>query len=216
MSTELEKILLSWPRPFLTDQDLSALMGLDRKTHRYDAVKYALRKNALIHLRRGLYLIDPLFSQKVYDPLEIASVMYGPSYISFETALSYHGWIPEAVYTTTAATAKRSHTFETPKGPLRYWHVPAKGFYLNVERIPTQSSSFLMAEPWKAIADMIYALSKDWSSVEDLSADLRIELETLHTSNKKSLKHLSEYYSNNRVRRVLNRFSEELDEYHDH
>lgn len=211
MSTQLEKILLSWPRSFLTDQDLITFMGPSHNTRRYDAVKYALRKNNLIHLKRGLYLIDPLFSRKPYDPLEVASVMYGPSYISFETALSFHGWIPEAVYTTTAASAKRSCTFETPKGRFRYLHVPAGGFYLNVQRILANSSSILMGEPWKAIADMIFALSKNWQSVEELAEDLRIELETLYTSDKNSLKHIAEYYNNKRVRKLLSKFSEELE-----
>ena len=211
MSTVLEKILLTWPRSFLTDQDLTTLIDHGNNTRRYDAVKYALRKNELIHMRRGLYLIAPMYTDKQYDPFEIAQLIYGPSYISFETALSFHGWIPEAVYTTTVATAKRSRNFETPKGLFRYLHVPKEGFYLNVNRIQKEDSSFLIAEPWKAIADMIFALPKNWESVKDLSLDLRVELETLEESDKSSLKHIAENYKSKRVNKLLSKFAEELD-----
>ena len=43
----------------------------------------------------------------------LAASIYGPSYLSFEFALSWHGLIPEAVYNCTAATfgkKKRRHT----------------------------------------------------------------------------------------------------------
>ena len=37
----------------------------------------------------------------------LAGSIYGPSYISFEYALSYYGMIPEAVYTVTCATFEK-------------------------------------------------------------------------------------------------------------
>ena len=37
----------------------------------------------------------------------LAGSIYGPSYISFEYALSHYGLIPEAVYTVTCATFEK-------------------------------------------------------------------------------------------------------------
>ncbi|MDD3361788.1 MAG: hypothetical protein PHW34_08975 [Hespellia sp.] len=37
----------------------------------------------------------------------LAESIYGPSYLSFEFALSYHGLIPEAVYAFTSATFEK-------------------------------------------------------------------------------------------------------------
>ena len=44
----------------------------------------------------------------------VANRIYQPSYISMETALSYYGLIPEAVYTTTAVSTLKTSTFNTP------------------------------------------------------------------------------------------------------
>ena len=37
----------------------------------------------------------------------LANIIYGPSYLSFDFALSYYGLIPEAVYTFTSATFEK-------------------------------------------------------------------------------------------------------------
>lgn len=46
----------------------------------------------LIPLRRGLYLQD-----RTANPLALAPAIHGPSYVSFESALAWHGLIPERV-----------------------------------------------------------------------------------------------------------------------
>ena len=50
----------------------------------------------------------------------LAGSIYGPSYISFEYALSYYGMIPEAVYTVTCATfeKKKKKKYETIFGGI--------------------------------------------------------------------------------------------------
>jgi hypothetical protein len=40
------------------------------------------------------------------DPLELAQLVHGPGYVSLETALSHHGWIPEGVYAITNVSSK--------------------------------------------------------------------------------------------------------------
>ena len=146
MSTDLEKLLLTWPSPFLTDQELSVAFGRSHKQRRHDAVKYAIRKNRLVPMRRGVYVIPSPYTSKAFDPFMAAQLLLGPSYISFESALSFHGWIPEAVYTTTSASAKRGRVFKTPKGVFRYLHVPETSFYLEVARVSNDAGSFLVAE----------------------------------------------------------------------
>src|SRR5690554_965136 len=70
-----------------------------------------------IKIIRGLYETDP--STPGYL---LAGSIYGPSYLSFEFALAYHGLIPEAVYTFTSATydKKKKKKFETPFGTFTY------------------------------------------------------------------------------------------------
>ena len=54
--------------------------------------------------------------------------MISPSYISFESALSYRGLIPEAVYTTTSACLKRARRFASKVGLFSFTPIPARAF----------------------------------------------------------------------------------------
>lgn len=208
MSTLLDKYLRSWEKPYIQDQDLQAIFARE-DTKRYDAVKYALKKGHLFKIKRGLYLINPSYQKQNYDPFEIAQIIYGPSYISLESALSFHGWIPETVYTTTSVAIRRSKEFRTPIGYFNFSHTPTQYFYNEVSRIES-GSVFFIAEPWKALADCIYVYKKKWNSVRDISLDLRIEPETFEQSNIVSLKKITTHYDSKRVRIVLGNFLREL------
>ena len=61
-----------------------------------------LESGELISLRRGLYA-----SRRDLDPHCLAGPIYGPSYLSFETAMAWHGMIPEAVREIVSATMRR-------------------------------------------------------------------------------------------------------------
>ena len=53
-----------------------------------------INDNRLFPLRRGLYE-----TQRNVNPFYLSGSICSPSYISFETALSYYDMIPETVYT---------------------------------------------------------------------------------------------------------------------
>ena len=209
MATLLENFIYNWQKPYIRDQDLYTLF-LGEESKRYDAVKYALRKGQLKQLRKGLYLIELPRQPQHYDVFELAQVIYGPAYISLETALSFHGWIPEAVYTTTSVTTRRRKVFETPIGCYSYAHTPPKLFYFGVRRIEQKEAIFFIAEPWKALADFIYCYKKSWGSISELCADLRIEPESIQDSDFESLKKIAEIYGSKYVQSVLNKFLMEL------
>lgn len=213
MSTHLENYLANWPKPYIRDQDLQSFF-LRINSRRYDAVKYAIRKGYLVVIRRGLYLIKLPFKKQTFDPFEIAQVIYGPSYISFESALAFHGWIPEAVYTTNSASGRRSKDFDTPIGFYSFKHVPSQYFYDLVNRVQSEESIFLIAEPWKALADYIYVNKKGWPSIQDIYLDMRIEIDTLIESNISSLKKLVTTYNSKRVRTLLGNFLKEITNEH--
>jgi len=109
-----------------------------------------LRAGHLTLLRRGLYAV-----RQDVNPLEWAGVIYGPSYISFETALSWHGLIPERVEAILSATMKRSSEFQNDFGTYRYRQIPAKIYPVGVTRMNEATIPFLIASPTKAICDTI-------------------------------------------------------------
>ena len=202
MDVVFEQFLTDWPLCVLKDVDIATIFP-NEPARRYAAVNRALKKKLLIWLRRGVYVIGKPFQKTLPGTFQLAHTIYGPSYISFESALSYHQWIPEAVYTTTCATSKRASDFETPLGLFSYKHVPNHLCYLGVQRSGSGSEAFLIAHPWKAIADHYYVNNRNWQSLNDIHLDLRIEIEDMREADTTILKSLSEHYKSSKVRNFL-------------
>jgi predicted transcriptional regulator of viral defense system len=209
MNINLSVFLRDWPHTFIHDSDLAYFLGKSDDA-RYGIVKRALKQGSLIRLRKGLYLIADKARQVLPNEFELALQIYGPSVISLESALSFHGWIPEAVYTTTCVTPKRAQEFENKFGVFSYTRVPEQGFYRGVDRIAAGTSVAFIAAPWKALADFIYTRHKTWRNLQELEADLRIDHEAFLSGDKALLQELCEYYSSPRVRKILKRFLIEI------
>lgn len=109
-----------------------------------------LEAGDLILLRRGLYA-----GRRDLDPLALAGPIYGPSYVSFETALSWHGMIPEGVTAVLSATPRRPAEFANAFGNFRYLTVPRAAYPVGITRVEAGGIPFLIASPTKALADRI-------------------------------------------------------------
>lgn len=103
---------------------------------------------------RGLYETDP--NVEGY----LLSVLYSPSYLSFEYALSRHGLIPEAVFAYTCATIgkRRTKEYHTPFGVYLYQDVPGKVFSKGVEMKTEGDYVYWIATPEKAMCDQLYSI----------------------------------------------------------
>ncbi len=231
MGKNIRDLVKEWPKCFIQDADLAMFLMDKTNDARYSMVKRALKQGLLIRIRRGLYLIGSKAKQLLPDEFELALLIYGPSFISLESALSYHGWIPEMVYTMTSVSTKRAKEFKTPIGIFSYKCVPVEKFYTGVDRMKAKNGIFFVATPWRALADFIYTRRKsptlliqsslklrrskqlrrtEWKNLSELEADLRIDRETLINSDKKMLKLLAESYPSRRVRENLKRFLKEI------
>lgn len=132
-----------------------------------------LETGELISLRRGLYA-----SRRNLDPLCLAGSIYGPSYISFETALSWHGMIPEGVTEVLSATIKRAASFENDFGRFQYQPIPKTVYPVGILRVTESDLPFLIASPTKALIDRI-AREAGFRSMADVARwleGMRIEL----------------------------------------
>ncbi len=116
----------------------------------------------LFQLRRGLYA-----TRRDIHPYCLAASIYGPSYVSFETALAFHGLIPEAVSEIASVTIKRAKEYENAFGRYRYRNVPRKVYAIGIERITEGGIPFLIASPTKAVCDRI-ALEPRMRSMSDV------------------------------------------------
>lgn len=202
MASKFNQLTRLLQKPLFTDEQARLLLG-GSKDSRYGILKRAIATGDLIHLRRGLYLLAPQLSRQPAHPFEIAQQIYGPSYVSLESALSYHQLIPETVHTVTSSTIKRAKAFETKVGTFSYSSFPNHNFYLEVKRVTQGDSIFFVASPWKAICDYVYTYKKEWEGLAPLTTSLRIEPEDLAKLSKASMTALSQYYNNRRVTRFL-------------
>jgi len=170
---------------------------------RHGLIKRALANGEVLQIRRGLYCLAPRFQKKPVSVYAVAQRVYGPSYVSMETALSAHGWIPEAVYACTCASYGNGKEFDTPLGVFSYRRVPQRTFYTEVERrVDSHGNVFFMASPVKALADYVYVHRLDWE-IEDVSTSLRIKPEDFATATSERLNKLKGNYMSGRVKRFL-------------
>lgn len=170
------------------------------KDYRYPANKLArmVSQGDIFPVVRGLYVTD----QHMPGYLLAASI-YGPSYLSFDYALSYWHLIPEAAYVYTCATfdKKKKKQFHTAFGLFTYRDVPKAAYPLGIQIVKEGDSSFLIADPEKALCDKLYTLSP----VANLGAfeallfdDLRLERGTFgHLDTEKLLYYAAHYRTGN-------------------
>ncbi|MFB3891726.1 MAG: hypothetical protein ACE15C_06855 [Phycisphaerae bacterium] len=177
----------------------------------FSLVKRALASGEIVHVRRGLYCLSAKYLPDKIDPLVLAQRVYGPSYISLETALSYHGWIPEAVYAVTSVSLDRSREFDTPLGHFGFTRVPQETFYAEVSRVEkTPGNSFLLASPLKTLADYVYVHKLDWRSARPVVEGLRVEEGLLAEIKANAFDVLLANYTSLRVRRFLKGLRKDL------
>lgn len=142
----------------------------------FDVSKYAVqwfikthtKEGLFIKLRSGLYMVADYPANNYL----IANRLYMPSYISFDTALSFHGVIPETVYTVTSATTRGTREFKV--GNIRFvYHKLRKEIYTGYKLIEYLDSTNLIAEPEKALADYLYFVTLGRRSLEYERLDLK-------------------------------------------
>ncbi|MDE0559318.1 hypothetical protein OU792_04920 [Algoriphagus sp. NF] len=164
----------------------SAILPLLRDYRRpYDKINYWVKSGDLVQIKKGLYVLGKRISDLVPHPFLLANQLYGPSYISLESALSFHGLIPERVYQTSSVTTRPSKTFQTDLGVFDYIHVKPSYFSLGLSNLGNPKSGFfIIAKPEKAIWDKIVFTSgilfrSKIDVARFLEDDLRINLSDL-------------------------------------
>jgi predicted transcriptional regulator of viral defense system len=161
-------------------------------------IQALLKSKGLIRVKKGLYVFGYKAARGPYSKEVLANLIYGPSAISLEYALSFYGLIPERVEEVTCVTPKRNKQFQTPIGSFGY-------HYLRLDRYPigiTQQTlmgdrKILIATKEKALCDMLclkcHSLKKEFNLKQYLFEDLRIE-EDFRVNFNKALLELIEYH----------------------
>lgn len=115
-----------------------------------------VRKEELVRIKRGLYCMGSKYRIQEPNPISVANVLYSPSYVSFEFAMSYYGMIPERVDEITSATLKHPKLYTTPIGRYSYRKIYENAYAIGVDWHYNEiDGGRLIATPEKALCDTI-------------------------------------------------------------
>jgi predicted transcriptional regulator of viral defense system len=188
----VETLLRSSKTVFST-KDIALLWGEKAKNNVRVRLNSYAKKGILIRVRRGIYAKD-----KNYDRLEVATRIYTPSYVSFETVLTraginfqYYGNIFVASYVTREIEADGQ----------KISFIRMKDFVLTDTTGIEHKNDMAIATAERAFLDRIY-VSKDYhfDHLDILDWDKVFQILPIYRNermNKKVQKYF-EYYKNNK------------------
>lgn len=185
---------------YIESHHLKPLLG--DYTNPDDLISRMVKSGALIRLKNGFFLIKEKIEGTSVPYEQVANLLYGPSYISFEWALSYYQMIPEGVYVVTSASASRAKMFKTPVGTFEYVALSHQRYAIGIDQKENEAGRFLIATPEKALADSVHLRSKHLEGTDllvDLIEGRRMEIDVLKNLNKKHLQEISENYRSRTV-----------------
>ena len=133
-----------------------------------------VRKGRLLRLRRGLYALPEDRANQPMSAEVASSLLYFPSYLSLESALSRYELIPERVTEWTSVTTRKTMRFTNKLGRFSYSHVAPKRFF-GFDRLEHEKEIFHMAWPEKALLDWIYLDDRKVSGAKDYIDILRLQ-----------------------------------------
>lgn len=165
----------------------------------YGKIRRLTKDEELHVISKGLYTDDPEISG-----LYVANAIYGPSYLSFNTALSYWGLIPEGVYSFTSATTRKlkKKTYSNHLGTFTYRDVPPTAYPYGIKIINNEEYPFMIASKEKALCDKLYELPriKNQKELKDiLFDDMRIDEDIFNTLNRDDIYFLADKYHSTNV-----------------
>ena len=183
---EYLEVLLRSPKTIFSNKDVALLWNENDNLIVADRLKRYVRVGKLIRLRRGFYAKD-----KNYDPLELATRIYTPSYISFETILTRAGINFQKYDSIFVASYV---TREIKVGGQNISYIRMKDYVLSNTTGVEQNGNVAMATKERAFLDRIY-ISKDYhfDNLSVLDWDKVFEILPIY-NNKRMEKKVNAYF----------------------
>lgn len=148
---DIIQILRSKHIALFTLTDLARLLKEKNQQTLYKRVQRLKEKKLITRLVKGKYQ----FSFLPVDDFSLANFLYQPSYISLESALSFHGLITDFTYQITSLTTQKPRTFSVADKEFSYSQISPRLFWGYEKK-----QGFLLAEPQKALLDYVYFYCK--------------------------------------------------------
>lgn len=157
------------------------------------------KEGALIRLKKGVYVVAGEIHGQVFSRELIANNLYGPSYVSLESALAHYGLIPERVHVIRSMTTKRTSKFPTPLGDFEYVTAATDYYAIGIsQQIVEKQYAYLIASPEKAVCDMIVStrglrLQSPKAVRVWLEEDMRIDFDAISGFDTKIIRQCAAY-----------------------
>lgn len=159
-----------------------------------------VKKGYIAKLRQDWYAFSEL--QREPDMARfIAGKIYSPSYISLHSALSIYGIIPEAVTQITCVTTSRPTSYNNSFGQFHYKTIKSELFFGYKQVSLNRGGSYLIAEPEKAIVDLLYLYPQ--FNTADAMRELRFD--EWWTQDELNLDKLTEYANKTSKKALIDR-----------
>lgn len=167
----IEQMILPFQSQPISHQVLMSLLKDYKRPN--DKINELVKDEKLIPLKRGVYIWN---SAQRPENFTIANFLYGPSYISVESALSFHGIIPEQVFGITSMTTKQSKVFDNRIRRFEYKHLSTPYYSFGVKQEKLRENQFaLVACPEKALFDKIVTTSGVLFRSEQTASEFLLE-----------------------------------------
>lgn len=172
-------------KTIVSSRDLALIWGIHDAQGLYAKTAYYVKRGVLIRLTRGVFA-----KSKGFNPRELATSIYVPSYISFETALREAGVIFQhyevifvaTKWTKTMTVGKYTFTFRKLKNSILF----------NPTGIVSKNN-YSIATPERAFLDMIYLFPNYYfDNLKSINWEKCDELVKIY-NNKELVKRLNTY-----------------------
>ena len=172
----------------LTIKDIALIWEETNTVNLLSKIKYYAKQGSLIRLTRGVFA-----KNKNYNPKELATSLYTPSYISFETVLREAGIIFQhhdsifvaGPYSITKKIDNQVITFRKLKNSVLYSALGVKN-----------EKNYSIATPERAFLDIIYLSPKFYfDNLRSINWEVCSELVKIY-NNKQLIKRVAQYRKN--------------------
>lgn len=207
MQTLTEQLIRAgWAGQVISQAQLARLLD-GTPQRRYNLVNRALQHGELLQLRRGLYLLAPHLHGRPPHPFVLAQALQPGSYVSFETALSFHGWIPESVPVTLSVLPgrRRLESDLMALGLFRFYPLALRRghFLAAVDRQVFVDRAGLVAQPLRALLDIVCLRKLEDADIKALLPAMRIDAERLRQTPARTWQALRQVYAHQRLSNAI-------------
>ena len=211
----LTEILMQgeWAGRVLSQAQLARVLD-GTAQRRYNLVNRALKQGELLQLRRGCYVLPPVLTNQPLHPFVLAQGLQPGSYISFESALSFHGWIPESVPVTLSVTPgrRRLEVDHAVLGLFRFYPLALRkgGFLAAIDRHTFAGHAALVAQPIRALLDIFCQRKLVFTGLQAFTQSMRMDTDLLRQVAPATWQTLEKVYAHKRMAAGIQALRQEL------